>query len=289
MQHIILGFGYCGYYLAKKLLANNERVVAISRSQTFSISHENFQHINFDVGLNLNSATFSDDSILYYLIPPQQKGQQDELLKKFVNNLKIRPNKIIYFGSSGVYGNSNGQWIDETTEIKPQSDRQFRRAHAELTLHQFCDKHEISLALLRVSGIYGPDRIPLEKIMNNKPIINQQQAPNINLVYVNDLVEIAKRLALLLTGIEIFNISDGHAYKMGYSLIMLAKILNKPMPEEIEYDEFYKKASPMMREFLSSSKRLNNQKILSYLTDFKFVNLEFGLQQALKYSVNQLV
>ena len=74
------------------------------------------------------------------------------------------PGKIVYISTSGVYGDCGGRWVDESQPLAPISDRAKRRVYAEKALTTFCQQHATDYVILRVGGIYGPERLPIHRL-----------------------------------------------------------------------------------------------------------------------------
>jgi len=120
MHHLILGYGYCGYYLAKELLNQGQSVTAVSRHLDKKLKLSQLNHIAYD--LNQGFQWMKPDSIIYYLIPPPSQGIEDVILRNFLTHSSIKAKKIIYFGSSAVYGNHHGEWVDEESSCLIEND-----------------------------------------------------------------------------------------------------------------------------------------------------------------------
>ncbi len=65
---------------------------------------------------------------------------------------------IGYLSTVGVYGDHDGAWVDEDTPCKPVSQRSVERVKAEAAWQAFAASRNLPLAILRLSGIYGPGR-----------------------------------------------------------------------------------------------------------------------------------
>jgi len=281
MNHLIVGYGYCGKYLAQTLIKKNQQVTTWSRSSQNS-KELSTGHTHQTVNVSTDHFNLPKEcEIIHYLIAPPDEGQTDKLLENFLTHIKQSPKHIIYYGSSGIYGDHQGKLIDETSSLNLKSDRQYRRHHAEQQLIQFCRKNNIKLSILRIAGIYGPGRIPLEKVEKQSPIITPSEAPITNRIYVQDLVEIAEYLCRMQIGIECYNISDGNPSPMGYTQQKLCERLDQKPSPQISFQDYLKKASPMQQEFLSSSKQLDTNKIKKILGGrFTFTSLKAGLKLA---------
>jgi len=77
--------------------------------------------------------------------------------------------RIVYISTSGIYGNCDGAFVDETRPLDPQSDRARRRVDAERRLLRFGESHGVRTVILRAPGIYAADRLPLQRLRNRTP------------------------------------------------------------------------------------------------------------------------
>lgn len=266
MKHLILGYGYCGFHLAQLLLHQKQDVIAVSRNLNPHFSLPSLVHLKHD--LNKPFQWDYSDTIIYYLTPPSSEGDTDVLLKKFLQSSRIKAKKIIYFGSSAVYGDHQGAWINEESECLISNSRQRRRLDAELQWRTYCDGLSLDYVLLRISGIYGPNRIPIDAAKNQTSLILQTQAPFTNHIFVKDLVSIAWLMSQKPTlHSPIFNISDGDPKPMGTLQELVAKALHYEPASRSSFAQAYIAASTMKKEFMDNSKRLSIEKLKSFLGD----------------------
>ncbi|CEK09972.1 SDR family oxidoreductase [Legionella hackeliae] len=262
MKHLILGYGYCGYYLARHLLNQQQSVTAISRHLDSAYALEGLAHISHDIATPF---IWEDaDTIIYYLIPPAGDNDHDLGLQKFLTHSHLQASQVIYFGSSGVYGDHQGAWVDELSVCHITSKRQQRRLDAENQWVTFCQKHHIPLTLLRIAGIYGPHRLPLQAAREQIPIINPQVSPYTNHIYVENLAEISVALTQIKSS-GIYNIADGNPTTFGVLQQLVAQLLELAPPSLETFEQAWERASPMKKEFLSASKRLSIQSLKTKL------------------------
>lgn len=271
MNHLIIGYGYCGYHLATQLCQQHQNVITVSRHLDEALRLPGVTHLLQDVLTPLPESY--ENYTLYYLIPPPAEGREDTILRQFLSINSLKPAKVVYFGSSGVYGDQQGRWVDEQTSCQTNSDRQLRRLDAEAQWARYCEQRGIPCMLLRVAGIYGPNRLP----GNQTPRIQEDEAPYSNHIYVKDLVNIAARL----TTPGLFNVADGQPHRMGYvqQQVALARQLS-PAPA-LPFAQVWQDASPMKREFMQSSKRLCITALQQALPGVQFTPLMTGIKESL--------
>ena len=281
MHHLILGYGYCGSFLAQELLKNGQRVTAVSRHLNQEEKPAQLNHICQDITQKLN--WMEPETILYYLIPPPTEGEKDTVLQQVLKNNPIKAKKVVYFGSSGVYGQYNGALVNEDSPCHIHHSRQLRRLDAEHQWLSYCEQHAIEPIILRIGGIYGPQRLPVEAAQNGTALIEPSKAPFINHIYVKDLAAIAYLLVQREHQHSIFNSADGTPKPMGSLQQEVAKALHfEPAPYE-SFESAWEKASPMKREFMQGSKRLNIERLKESLgNSFSFTPLEQAIEDSLK-------
>ncbi len=281
MHHLILGYGYCGYYLAQLLLEHKQEVTAVSRHLNPEFALPLLNHQAYD--LNQPFKWTEPNTTIYYLIPPPSDGSRDLFLKEFLGQCEIRAKKIIYFGSSGVYGNHKGAWVDEDSVCLVENQRQLRRLDAEQQWKDFGEANSFDCISLRVAGIYGPHRLPIEAARAKTPFINVNEAPYTNHIYVRDLVSIAWLLSKSVTPFSTYNISDGDPQPMGTLQGLVARALNLDQAPYETWHQAFEKASPMRREFMQGSKRLGIERLRSTLgSSLSLTGLNDGVVKSLE-------
>lgn len=256
MEHVFIGMGYVAGYLAS--LLNQEGILPITVSRQ-AHDGKNIRHICHDV--SLPGLKLPQDYVLYYFVPPNNYQEEDEILKAFLTHLHQKPKKIIYIGSSGIYGEHHGAWVDEDSACHIETPRQKGRASAELLFKNYSQTEKVPCALLRVAGIYGPNRLPIQAIEKNSPVIAQAEAPAINHIYVKDLARILSLLGGALTYHGLLNIADGDPRPMGYLQSCLQALLGYPPPPIMSFDEAFSTASAMKKEFMTQNKKLSIQRL----------------------------
>ncbi|ASQ46661.1 Rossmann-fold NAD(P)-binding domain-containing protein [Legionella clemsonensis] len=263
MQHLIIGYGYCGYHLAQYLLKKKESVTAISRHLDSIYELEGLNHIQHNIEEPFHWQ--KKETIIYYLIPPIGDRSDDVGLKQFLNHSQLKATQVIYFGSSGVYGNHAGAWVDESSTCYVHSSRQKRRLNAEAQWLTYCQQQQIPLIILRVGGIYGVNRLPLQAAMKQTPVITPELAPYTNSIYIDDLIKISYLLTQTKSTTSLYNIADGQPTPVGTLQQLIAQTLGLRAADYESFEQAWERASSMKKEFLSTSKRLSIQALKTRL------------------------
>lgn len=216
---------------------------------------------------------------IFHFAPPAPAGQTDIRTAHLIDALEARsPRRIVYISTSGVYGDCGGGWVDETRPVNPGNDRSRRRVDAEQQLMAFAGRHGIPLVILRVPGIYGPGRLPLERIRRGDPVVCPEEAPCSNRIHADDLAAIAVRAAQDDAPPGIYNAVDDEPSSTTDYLYRVADAAGLPRPPCISLDDARRSFSPGMLEYLNESRRLDNRRMKEGLgVTLRFPTLSAGL------------
>lgn len=216
---------------------------------------------------------------LYYFAPPLPKGTDDPRLRNLLNALQGPPERVVYISTSGVYGDCGGAWISEDWPLNPLSERGKRRLAAELILRDWHERTGLPVVILRVPGIYGPGRLPVERIRQGVPVLFEQDSPYSNRIHADDLAAACCAAARCGRPGQAYNISDGHPTTMTDYFWRIADLHGLKRPPAISLAEARHVLSPSMLSFLEESKRLDNRRMLDELqVTLKYPELASGLE-----------
>jgi len=199
-------------------------------------------------------------------ISPRESGDPslaivEEALRRPGNTIRW----IGYLSTVGVYGNHDGNWIDETAPLAPTSRRSLERVEAESAWEALSERHGTPVALLRLSGIYGPGRnafVNLERGTARR-IIKDGQV--FNRIHVDDIAGSLRFLAGTNSG-GAFNITDSEPAPPQDVVAYAAELMGVAIPPEIPFEEA--DLTPMGRSFYGENKRVSNQRIKALGYDF---------------------
>ena len=289
---VIVGCGDIGFRVAKIWKKQGKSVFGVARSEE-SLNLLRQQHIHA-VSADLdNLNTLSEfagrlckQALLYYFAPPPSKGIEDSRMANFLlsldkNNL---PKQIIYISTSGVYGDQQGRLIDEQTAPNPQVDRAKRRFHAEELLIEYATNNtSVAVTILRVGGIYGPGRLPLQRLKDQIPILHENLSPQTNRIHADDLAQVCVAAATEKADGEIYNVSDGTNSNMTEYFNTIADFCNLPRPPLVDWEEAEEKISNGMLSYLKESRRMDNSKMINDLeVELIYPTLKDGLKSCVE-------
>lgn len=279
---LIVGCGDIGLRVADLWLERNKNVTGLVRNikQVELLNARGIQSVSADLN-NVDSLTAisTDSKLVYYFAPPPAVGVADTCMANFISAINgQKANRIIYISTSGVYGNTNGNWVSEDDIPDPQTDRGKRRLDAEKRVQAYCENAGIACVVLRVPGIYGPRRLPIDRIKQGRPVVKDHTAFT-NRIHEDDLARICVRAGEFAKPPGIYNISDGYPGSMAQYFTEIASVLGLPLPPEISWKEAQSKLSPDMLSYLSESRRISNQKMLKELgVSLLYPDFKKGLQ-----------
>lgn len=221
------------------------------------------------------------DALLYYFAPPPARGTEDTRLQHFLKSINKNelPKQFIYISTSGVYGNQQGKLINESTPPNPQVDRAKRRYHAEQQLQQWSKDSNVPVTILRVGGIYGPGRLPLQRIKDQIPMLHENLSPQTNRIHADDLAQVCFAAAAKKAQGQIYNVSDGTNSNMTEYFNTIADFVDLPRPPLVDWDEAEKTISQGMLSYLKESRRMDNSKMMKELEiKLRYPSLKEGLK-----------
>lgn len=205
------------------------------------------------------------NSKIFYFAPPPKIGDTDTRLANFLSQVGELPTRIVLISTTGVYGHCEGNWVDESTPLSPQTARAKRRVSAERLLEEWAKKYNREYIILRVPGIYALDRLPLTRLEKKLPIVRLEEAAYTNRIHADDLANICiKAMQSPLTA-EIFNVTDGNPSTMVEYFNQVADYANLPRPEQISLKDAEEKLSQGMLSYALESRRIGNKKLLTVL------------------------
>jgi nucleoside-diphosphate-sugar epimerase len=280
---LIVGCGDVGHRLAARAKARSEDVHCLVRSADGAnrLLEQGLDAIASDLDAAPPRLGDSwDQAKIFYLAPPPAVGVDDPRMQRFLAALPMtRSRRIVYISTTGVYGDCKGAWVDERRQPDPQVDRARRRLAAERHLRAWRDAGHGELVILRVAGIYGPGKLPIERLRQQVPMIGADEAPWTNRIHIDDLVAVCEAAMHRGRDNAVYNVSDGNPGNMRDYFDRVAERYGLPPAPLITLAEARAALSPGMLSYLGESRRLDNRKMLSDLgVTLRYPDLAAGLQ-----------
>lgn len=202
------------------------------------------------------------DAVLHFA-PPPAGGNIDTRTQNLLSALSqgALPERLVYISTSGVYGDCDGERVDETRAVNPASSRGKLRVDAERQIRAWGARNGVNTSILRVPGIYAAERLPLARLQSGAPAIVASEDSYSNHIHADDLANIA--IAALLRGrpCRIYHATDDDEMRMGDYFDAVAGAYGLPRSPRMTRDSVQKAVSPVMWSFMNESRRLSNQRM----------------------------
>jgi len=271
------GFGQVAKNFIKKLSIEqyNINLSATSRSES---SKKIFNGINYNSYL-FNSEKFDQNLVVklkeadHILVSIPPENQEDLVVKnfsKFIENSKVK--WITYLSATSIYGDHNGEWVNENSKTNPISNNGIARLKAENAWVSLEKDSKIPIQIFRLSGIYSNEKNILIRLKSGQVKLINKKNNYFSRIHVDDISNILfKSLSKFKSG-EIYNLSDDKPSTSEDVTLFGAKLLNI---EKIEVDQI---KSEMLKNFNNESKKVSNKKMKNYFNyNLKFPSYIEGL------------
>ena len=174
------------------------------------------------------------------------------------------PTALVYGSTSGVYGDCQGRWVDEATPARPLTPRAWRRVDAEAAVHWLGRATGVRTTVLRIPGIYAPDRdggTPRERLLRGTPVLRAEDDVYTNHIHADDLARACVLALWRGRPQRNVNVVDDTELKMGDYFDLAADLYGLPRPPRVARDAAGDQLPLMLLSFMSESRRLNNQRM----------------------------
>jgi len=278
---LIAGCGYVGRRLARQFFAADVSGLVRSTQSCIELAQLDIHPVQCNLAEPLQVPLPTGNVDVYYLLPPPKAGVVDSFMQRFLQsiNADALPRRMLYLSTTGVYGDCQGRWVDEKTPVHPQVDRALRRFDAEQQLRRWAEQSGVELVILRVAGIYGPGKLPLQRLRARKPMVAEQFAPWTNRIHADDLVQVLFAAMKHGGDGEVYNVTDGQPGNMADYFNRVADFAGLPRPPVISSNADGEQLSAGLRSYLAESRRIDNSKMLRELrVKLQYPTLEQGLK-----------
>jgi nucleoside-diphosphate-sugar epimerase len=282
---LIAGCGYVGKRLAWRMLERGP-VMGLVRSAASAeeLTRHGLRAVSVDFDQEASAGLLNvplDLSAVVYLAPPAGGGTEDLRFARFLAALgSACPAVLLYMSTAGVYGDSGGAAVDEASPVAPREDRSRQRLDAERRAAAWCEARGVRCVVFRVPAIYGPQRLPLDRLQRGEPVLCDEDSGPGNRIHVDDLVE-ACATALVRPVYGVFNLTDGDAESMAGFMVRLAALAGLPPPRRVFWAEAQSLMSPGILAFLRESRRVTSRRMQELGWAPRHANPDDGLRASL--------
>ncbi|WP_248518194.1 SDR family oxidoreductase [Salinarchaeum laminariae] len=297
MQVAILGCGYVGLELGRQLTATGHDAVGVRRSAdgAAAIEEAGFEAVQADVTDPESLDAVPDVDALVFAASSGGRGAEAarhvyvEGLETAIEQFAGRedpPEQLVYTSSTGVYGDHDGDWVDETTPIDPTTEKTAVLADAERVATDVADEHGIDGTVVRFAGLYGPDRYRLERYVEG-PVTEGY----LNMIHRDDAAGVVRFAldgaadgTLADRSIDTLLAVDDEPVSKWAFADWLAERCGEPAPEKRTIEERLAAgdlSEPAERR-LRTSKRCSNDLLRELGYEFSFPSFREGYRDAIE-------
>lgn len=280
------GYGYVCEHLGRALKAEDKHWVLRGTTRdpdkAVELRQEGIAPHIFEDGHPLNDPldALKDVTHLLLSVPPDDGG--DPVFRAHGSDIAKLKNLqwVGYISATSVYGDREGLWVDETSEIRPSTIRGSRRVKAEDQWRSLWKTDKVPVHIFRLSGIYGPGRSALESIKAGHARRIDKPGHAFGRIHVEDISQVLKLSMEHPNPGTAYNVTDD-VFAPSHEVISYAcQLMGRPEPELIPYERA--DLAPITRSFYADNKRVHNKKIKEELgVCLKYPSYKEGLQACL--------
>lgn len=218
MRLLIIGCGYVGTALAKRLLDGGHRVrgVTASAESAAALARDGLPSCAADCSTREGARAACREPADAVVFSVSSRG--GDYRKTYVEGMRCvlaaleahPPTVFIYTGSTSVYAQMDGGWVGEDSPTEPPYENGKRLLETERLLRRAAGKILPSVWILRLAAIYGPDRhVLLDRLRTGIETLPGDGRHWMNQVHRDDIVSV---IELVMTrsqrGFRILNVAD---------------------------------------------------------------------------------
>ncbi len=264
-NHLLcIGYGYSASHVARLLHKKDWQISGTWRTseKKTALQDQRLTPISYE--------TPDEDhlrSVTHLLISTPPQGATCPGLNFAHKAITCLPNLkgVIYYSTTGVYGDHAGNWVDEETPTVPVQQRSVNRLLAEDAWRAFGREHRLPVITLRLSGIYGPGRNALEKLKRDPTASNIDKPGHVFCrIHVADIARITAEILTRLTSDnlpahDLYNLADDLPAPSHEVTAFAADLLGIAPPPLVPIEDA--ELSPMAQSFYDESRRVKNQRL----------------------------
>ena len=264
-RHLLcFGFGYSAQALARQL-GPDWRITGTSRSErdaSMPVAGR-VRLLRFDRDHPLNPALFAGVTHILLSVPPDEAG--DPVFDRHCDDIAALPDLawLGYLSTTGVYGDRDGGWVDETAKLRPTGERGRRRVAAESAWLDLWRERGIPVHIFRLAGIYGPGRSPFDALRAGAARRIDKPGQVFSRIHVDDIASVLLASIARPRSGAVYNVCDDEPASPAEVIDHAAALLGMPAPLLVPFEAA--ELSPMARSFYADNKRVSNALIKAEL------------------------
>ena len=275
------GYGYTADYLGHDLAEKGWKISGTTRSKEKrdQLKERGIHAYLFDYETPLCDPIGMLEGVTHILIstPPGDEGDPvfnihgDDIAR--INSLEW----LGYLSTTGVYGDRGGEWVDETSELRPTSKRGSRRLNAEQQWISLLNEANVPVEIFRLAGIYGPGRSALDSVRAGVARRINKPGHVFGRIHVEDIVQVLVASMMKKSSGEVYNVCDGSPAASHEVIEYACELLGRPCPPLVDFENA--NLAPITRSFYMDNRRVKNDKLKEFLdVTLKYPDFKAGLR-----------
>ena len=202
---------------------------------------------------------------------------EDIVIKNFQDIIeKSKVKWITYLSATSVYGDHNGQWVDENSKTNPTSSNGIDRLKVEKSWMKLATTKDLPFQIFRLSGIYSNQRNVLARLKSGEVKTINKKNQFFSRIHVEDIANILFKSLKNFKPKEIYNISDDKPASSKEVMFYGAKLLGIKKLKTVELSSI---KNEMVENFYKDSKKVSNKKMKVFFSyDLKYPTYVEGLR-----------
>ena len=255
----IFGLGFSGRVVAARMLAEGWEVAGTTRTGE-AAGLPGLRQFVFDRDHPLPADALAGTTHLLSAVPPDAAGDPVlEAVGELVGGLDLA--WAGYLSTTGVYGDRNGGWVDEDSDLRPTGDRSRRRVAAEAAWRA----SPLPVHVFRLAGIYGPGRSAIDAVRAGTAQRVVKPGQVFGRIHVDDVAQVVRASMARPRPGAVYNLADDDPAPPGDVVLEACRLLGVEPPPELPWDEARHRLSSMALSFFADNKRVSNRRIKSEL------------------------
>ena len=287
MRVAILGCGYVGLELARQLGADHE-VVGVRRSEAglAAVEETGADPVRADVTDAEDLEAVPDVDAVVFAASSGGRGAEAargvyvDGLRTVVRSFGARervPDRLVYTSSTGVYGDHDGEWVDEETPLDPTTEKTGVLAEAERLARELAPEHGIDGCVARFAGLYGPDRYRLDRYLEG-PVTEGY----LNMIHRDDAAGVVRFMLESTDEDLLLAVDDEPVDKWTFADWLADECGVERPPKRTKAERLEDDVSEAARRRILTSKRCSNDRLRELGYEFRHPTYREGYRPAIE-------
>jgi nucleoside-diphosphate-sugar epimerase len=289
---LIIGCGYLGQRVGSLLRQQGERVLGTVRSQVRAaeIAGLGIEPVLADVLRPESLRTLPAAERVFYCVGfdraagASMKAVYVDGLRSVLESLPSTLTRLVYASSTGVYGQTSEEWVDEESPACPKHESGKVCLEAERCLREWTQVGQPAVVVLRFAGLYGPGRLVRRSILERGEAIPGDPSKFLNLIHIDDAARAAAAALVAAQPEPLYVVSDDRPVTREEYYSRMASLLGAPQPR---FEPSASAGPGADRD--ATNKRIKNDRMKRGLTEtLRYPEISTGLAAAVELRPDSL-